>query len=171
MLVFMQTAALPKLIYAILAACGLIYFSMIYPQMPDVVASHFNGAGTATAFMPKSGFLIIILIVTLATSVPIFLVPRQLAALPDNKINLPNKEYWLAPERRQESIEYITTQMGWFGVALLALLFYAFYIAAAANLKSGHSFDTTSFLFGLGAFFAFLTIWLTRLLGHFRKAE
>lgn len=167
----MQNSGLPKLVYVLLAACGLIYFSFVYPQLPDSLASHFNASGAATSFMPKSGFFMLFLVVAIFASIPAFLVPRQMAALPDNKINLPNKEYWLAPEHRAETMQYLGTQMGWFGCGLLALLLCGFYYAVSANLRPDHTFDSSSFLVGLGAFSAFIIVWLVRLLGHFRKPQ
>jgi uncharacterized membrane protein len=158
---------LPKLIFVLLAAVGLLYFSFLYPQLPDPMASHFNASGTATAWMPKSGFFILIAVVTLAASVPVFLVPRSLAKLSNDKINLPNKEYWLAPERRAETMQYLGIQMGWFGCALLTLLLSGLYIAVAANFRPDHHFDSGSFYIVLGAFLTLILIWLVRLLSHF----
>lgn len=165
----MQNSGLPTLIYALMASTGLLYFSSLYPRLPERMASHFNANGVATAWMPKSGFFVIFLVVIVAASVPVFLVPKSMAKLPNDKINLPNKEYWLAPERRAETIEYLGNQMGWFGCALLALLFCAFYNAVAANLRPIHTFDSGSFYVALGAFFAFLIVWLVRLLSHFAR--
>jgi uncharacterized membrane protein len=165
----MQNSGLPKLIYGLSAAVGLLYFSLLYPQLPDPMASHFNASGAATAWMPKSGFFFLILVVTIAAGVPIFLVPMSMAKLPNDKINLANKEYWLAPERRDATIEYMGIQMGWFGCALLALLFCGLYNAVAANLSPRHTFDSGSFYIALGAFFAFILFWLVRLLSHFAR--
>jgi uncharacterized membrane protein len=165
----MQNSGLPKLVYGLLAAVGLLYFSFLYSQLPDPMASHFNASGAATAWMPKSGFFILIVVVTLAAGVPIYLVPRSMAKLPNDKINLANKEYWLAPRRRDATIEYMGIQMGWFGCALLALLFCALYNAVAANLRPVHHFNSGSFYIALGAFFVFTLFWLGRLLSHFAR--
>jgi uncharacterized membrane protein len=165
----MQNSGLPKLIYVLLAAAGLIYFSLLYPQLPDPMASHFNASGAATAWMPKSGFFMLIVIVTLASAVPVFLVPRSMAKLSNDKINLPNKEYWLAPERRSETMQYLGIQMGWFGCALLALLLCGLYNAVAANFRPDHHFDSGSFYVVLGAFLAFIIVWLVRLLSYFAR--
>lgn len=165
----MQNSGLPKLIYGLLAAVGLIYFSLLYPQLPDPMSSHFNARGAATAWMPKSGFFILIVVVTLAAGVPIFLVPRSMAKLPNDKINLPNKEYWLAPERRSETMQYLGIQMGWLGCALLVLLLCGLYNAVAANFRPDHHFDSGSFYAVLGAFLAFIIVWLVRLLSHFAR--
>jgi len=165
----MQNSGLPKLVYVLLAATGIIYFSFLYPQLPDPMASHFNGSGAVTAWMPKSAFFLLFPIIILAAGVPIFLVPLSLAKLPNDKINLSNKEYWLAPERRAETIQYVGIQMGWFGCAVLALLLCNLYNTVAANLRPSHTFDSGSFYIALGAFFAFLVFWLVRLLTHFAR--
>jgi uncharacterized membrane protein len=165
----LQNSGLPKLIYALLAAVGLLYFSLLYPRLPDPMASHFNASGAATAWMPKSGFFMLIVIVTLASAVPVFLVPRSMAKLSNDKINLPNKEYWLAPERRSETMQYLGIQMGWFGCALLALLLCGLYNAVAANFRPDHHFDSGSFYAVLGAFLAFIIVWLVRLLSYFAR--
>jgi uncharacterized membrane protein len=164
-----QNSGLPKLIYGLLAAVGLLYFSFLYPQLPDPMASHFNASGAVTAWMPKSAFFILIPVIALAASVPVFLVPRSMANLPNDKINLANKEYWLAPERRAETIQYLGIQMGWLGCALLTLLLCGLYNAVAANLRPDHNFDSGSFYIALGAFFAFIIFWLVRLLLHFAR--
>lgn len=165
----MQNSGLPKLIYVLLAAAGLLYFSLLYPQLPDPMASHFNAGGVATAWMPKSGFFLLIAIVTLSAGVPVFLVPGSMAKLPNNKINLANKEYWLAPERRAETMQYLGIQMGWFGCALLALLLCGLYNAVTASQRPDHTFDSTSFYVALGAFSAFIIIFLVRLISHFAR--
>jgi uncharacterized membrane protein len=165
----MQNSGLPKLIYGLVAAVGLIYFSFLYPQLPDPMASHFNANGVATAWMPKSGFFLLFAFVMLFASTPVFLLPWQIAAKSNDKLNLPNKEYWLAPERRGETMRYLGIQMGWFGCALLAMLLCGFYFAVAANLKPDHSFDSSSFYVALVAFLIFSFSLPVRLLSHFRN--
>lgn len=158
---------LPKLVFVLLVLGGTLYFSFLYPQLPERMASHFNASGAATAWMPKSSFFVFFPIVILAAGVPVFLVPMSMAKLPNEKFNMVNKEYWLAPERRAETIEYLGTQLGWFGCAVQALLFCGLYYAVAANLRPDHTFDSGSFYIALGAFSAFLIFWLVRLLSHF----
>ena len=165
----MQTSGIPKLIYVLLAAAGLLYFSFLYPQLPAIMPSHFNAGGVATAWMPKSGFFFLFAFVMAFASVPAFLVPWLIAAKSDDKINLPNKEYWLAPERRNETIRYLGVQMGWFGCALLAMLLCGFYFAVSASLKPDHSFDSNSFYVALAVFLVFSVSLPVRLLSHFRN--
>jgi len=42
--------------------------------------------------------------------------------IPANLMNLPNKDYWLSPERKQETVAVLSRQFLWFGSATLLLL-------------------------------------------------
>ena len=45
-----------------------------------------------------------------------------LGRIPNSLINLPSREYWLAPERRESTVEFMSRHMLWFGSATLLLL-------------------------------------------------
>jgi hypothetical protein len=56
--------------------------------------------------------------------------------LPDSLINLPAKHYWLAPERRKESLSWLTSAGLWFA-SLDALFFLGVhFLILQANTKS-----------------------------------
>jgi hypothetical protein len=42
---------------------------------------------------------------------------------PDARLNLPHKEYWLAPERRARTLAWFGDFMHWFGAGTFVLLF------------------------------------------------
>ena len=121
----MNDARLPTFLYVFLLVLGLLQWAHVYPQLPDVMASHFSGHGTPNAWQPKPAFFRVDGIVIPVTAVPTFVVPRRLPSMPPDKINLPNKSYWLAPERREATFCFVRTQMAWFGCALLFVLLYA----------------------------------------------
>jgi hypothetical protein len=75
-------------------------------------------------------------IATLAV-VTVTLSPMTLLAhfAPQSLINLPNKEYWLAPEREAETRRAIARWGLWFTAATLWLLTFVFHQAMAANLR------------------------------------
>ena len=81
--------------------------------MPAVVASHFAAGGAADGSMSRSEYATFI--VTLVVAVPslLFLGGILAARLPARFVNVPNRRYWLAPERRADTV----ASLGKFGVA------------------------------------------------------
>ncbi len=48
-------------------------------------------------------------------------------------LNLPNKAWWLAPERREETLAWISDWSRWMGAGALALIIGVMHLAGAAN--------------------------------------
>jgi uncharacterized membrane protein len=168
--VAMRDSRLPIIIFILMATGAVIYFALLYPQLPQQMASHFNASGRPTAWMPKSVFFFFFPGVCLFVLMMTLLVPKFIASKPNDKINLPNKEYWLAPERRSQSFQFLETYLAWFGCALLALLISGFYFSLTANLRDDRTFDSNSFYVVLGAFLAFTIVWMVRMTAHFKNA-
>jgi hypothetical protein len=116
--------------------------------MPERVASHFDGAGRPNAWMSRDAFVrsylglvalltVIFLITTLAT-----------ARIPDRFVNLPNKSYWLAPERRASTLAWISTWAGAMGTATLLFVMVVMRQVERFNVGGSPSLDVTPLLIG-----------------------
>jgi hypothetical protein len=92
---------LPPII--VLTACYLLFFSYVYSSYGDLparVASHFDAAGHPNGWMSRDG--VVDFTLGLGILMPAFVLATMAGAgwLPSHLVNLPNREYWLAPERR-----------------------------------------------------------------------
>jgi hypothetical protein len=96
------------------------------------------------------------------------LMPRLLRRIPARLINIPNREYWLAPERRDEAMARIGATMSWFAVGIVALLVATLELVVRANLRR-RNLDHVAMLVLLGAFALFLIVWLVVLWRQFRR--
>jgi hypothetical protein len=103
----MQNPRLPKLLFVLLAAYAAIHFSTYYSRLPDVVASHFNGRGMANGWQTKPAFFMVFVGVSVLAAVIGFGIPRLITALPPQRINLPSKVYWLAPDHLAATMEFL----------------------------------------------------------------
>jgi uncharacterized membrane protein len=121
-------------IFLLLLAATLAQAAWYYPQLPARVASHFDMAGQVNATMPKQGFLEIHLVVIAILSTVFLVMPALIVRLPPGMVNLPNKEYWLAPERREHTMRIIQGHLVGFGDAMLLFLFVVFGDAMRASL-------------------------------------
>ena len=101
-------ARLPRVLFLLTAVCTSIYFSYYYPLLPKVVASHFDVHGIANGWQTKQGFFEVLAGTTALSAFLIFGIPTMIGIIPDQFINLPNKDYWLAPEQRAASLEFLS---------------------------------------------------------------
>lgn len=126
----MPTAALPtkrlfspmRIVFLALIAVTLAQMGWYYPRLPARVASHFDAAGQVNAFMPKEAFFGLQLVVLGIMSFVFLLVPALIVRLPPGMINLPNKDYWLAPERRAHTAQKLQSSLVGFGNVMLLFL-------------------------------------------------
>ena len=101
---------------------------------PDVLAAHFNVQGNPDRFVPKIiffGYQAQTVLVVIALSLVMQVLPM---ILPVQWINMPNREYWYAPERREATVDRLSS----FAAALFALILLGiqagFELAVSANL-------------------------------------
>ena len=152
------------LVFLVISFIGQsIYY---YPNLPDKIASHFNAFGEPDRWMSKNGFMIfesiiLFLIITLFT-----LLPSLIAKMPDSLINMPNKEYWLTEERREQTFRILQNYFEWFSIALLGLFIGINEFAFRANLNKQNLSSWTWIVLLL--FLFFVVVSTTKLILRFR---
>lgn len=137
-----------------LAVAHALYY---HGQLPETVASHFNAAGEANGWSSRTTFTALYLattgIMALCFLGPIWLMPK----IPDSMINMPHKDYWLAPERRDETFQILNEYLLWLASATMLFLIDAFHQTIQVNL--GESKTLGHFWWGLGAYVGLTTVW------------
>jgi uncharacterized membrane protein len=160
---------LPKLIFVLLALYAAVHFSSLYPQLPGVVASHFDGRGTPNGWQTKQAFFTVLVGVTVLCVLLGFGLASLIGIMPVRLINLPNKQYWLAPEHRVETLDWLKAYFGWFACALYVLMIVVYDYAAQSNLHPDHRPGVARLVYTLVGFLAFLVIWLVRMFTRFGR--
>ena len=158
-----------SLSYFIALLVGALAFIWVTSDMlPDVVASHFNRAGVATGYVPRSVYRTAMMIVLLLPAVFLVLLPRVSLRKPNARINVPNRDYWLAPERRALTVALITQRCTQFGAMLILFLCYAHWLVVHANRQEPPSLSSGSLLVGLVVFLGLTVRWAGGLIAYFR---
>jgi hypothetical protein len=162
---------LPSSIFFLLASLGAVQYFYYAPRLPEIVASHFGKAGTVNGWETRTLFFSLELGSILLATIISFGVPRSIEALPISMINLPHKEFWLSPERRDETFSYLRVWTLWFGCALLAFLLLVMELVFRANLQTPPRLNMAAFMPALFGFVAFDTIAILRMILHFSKIQ
>jgi hypothetical protein len=157
-----------SLIFALFVACAVAFVWHTSNGLPVLVASHFGASGMANGFMPHKFY--IFFMIGFIIGLPSLMVFITVYVLGSSKarINIPNRDYWLAPERYTETIAFLRACLIWFGVLLVTFLCYVHWIVVVANSVQPAHLSVPRLFGGLFAFFVALLLWLKLLLGHFR---
>lgn len=165
-----MNARLPKGLFLLAAATAGAYFRHYYPLLPRVMASHFDARGIANGWSNKPTFFEIFAWMTVLGAVLVFGMPKIIAVTPRQLVNLPNKDYWLGPEQRAASLEFLSGWFAWFGCAVYALIVVAFDYAVQVNLHAGLGPKAMRMWYAVGLFGVFTVVWVMRLFGRFGRA-
>lgn len=160
---------LPRLVFVLMALYAAIHFFYLYPPLPDVVASHFDVHGVANGWQTKSAFFRVFLTVSVLAAIMGFGIPRIIAAVPPQLVNLPNKRYWLAPEHLAETREFLRRYFAWFGCAIFLIMILTFDYAVQSNLHPENRPDVSHLWYILAGFLVFLIVWIMRMLRKFLR--
>ena len=160
---------LPKGVFLAIAAGAWLYFSYYYPLLPRIVASHFDQHGFANGWQTKQGFFGIFVGMTLLAAFLVFGVPRMVSVMPTRLINLPHKDYWLGPEQRASSLQFLSVWFAWFGCAVYFVIVAAFDFAVQTNLHPSAVPNAARLWLTLAFLVAFTIIWTIRLFGRFGR--
>jgi len=152
-----------------LAALVLLQALHYYPQLPAVMASHFDGAGRPNGWQTKGAFFATAGGVVLLLLLVFLVLPPSLSRLPPRFVNLPHKAYWLAPERRAESWQWFAGHMATFGCATLLVVLVTFQLAIHANLSGGGTLPSTPMWILLAGYLAFAGAWIVRTYRRFGR--
>jgi uncharacterized membrane protein len=161
---------LSRVILAILVCTFIAQGASYYFILPDPIAAHFDASGRPDNWWSKSGFFIFDAVILLFLMAEFTLVPRWIAKTPPSLMNLPNKKYWLAPERRDETFAVMRHFFEWFAVLLLTLFTVVNQLVFRANIShenlNGVAIWTAVILFILA-----VVVWLAKFINHFRTVR
>jgi len=119
--------------------------------MPQKIASHFNASGEADSYSNKDILIYlnlpIYLFILILFELFVYLTPR----IPENLINLPNKDYWLSEGRKNETYSILRIYIRWMGIITLLLLMFVYNENYITNINNEHEIGIAFWIY-LGAY-------------------
>jgi uncharacterized membrane protein len=151
-----------------LLAVGVAQVFLYYPQMPDVMASHFDASGHPNGWMSRQVFMAIHLSMLAMVAACFLWLPRITPRFPLHLWSMPHRDYWLAPERREQTMDYVQTQMVWCGVATTLFLLAVSQLAFEANLTRPTILSSAMWWLLIG-YFVYIGWWTVMFILRFRR--
>ncbi len=146
------------ILLVLLAALQSVHYA---PLLPDPMPTHFGDAGQPDESTPKTQYLLINFAAILGMAILFLVLPRAIRKIPNDWINMPRKDYWLAPEKRTETMNALQRQMEWLGAATIALLIGITQLTILAALSSG-PLDSQALLLLFILYGLYAAIWTVR---------
>jgi len=138
-------------------------------QLPDRVATHFNGGGEPNGWMSRSGHQGSMLVFGLAFPMLFVLLSYATRFLPRGLVNIPYRDYWLAPERRAETSNYLVRQSLWLACLAVCFVIGLQFSIVHANQQHPPHLSVAVLLATVVPFLAGTMIWAFMLMRHFRR--
>lgn len=139
-------ARLASWLVAAVVLCGLAFVAATSGALPPRVATHFGHGGAANGWMTREGYTWFMLLFTLLLPLVIVVSVGFLPARFPRFINLPHREHWLAPRRRESTLAWLRG----FGAAMgLATALFAIGVHALildANTRTPARLDEPLFI-------------------------
>jgi RNA polymerase sigma factor (sigma-70 family) len=137
-----------------------------------IVATHFNLAGNPDYWMTQSHSALVWLLA--GAGFPLFFVgigySVRFGSISRHTFNIPNRDYWLAPERIGETAEYVFHRFLWMALFGAIFMLAQMLLQIQANLQNPSHLSTPTVLATAGCFIAATTVVIGNMLRHFMKA-
>ncbi len=156
-------------LFALLYLGSLVCVALSAPWLPERVATHFGFEGAADGWMTRTCYLAFVTVLPLLLALFFAGIAALIKVLPVRFVNIPNRDYWLAPERR---VATAVLARHWLAglLCLLTLFFAALHtLTVQANRITPPHLPMGGLLLLVIVFLLALMIWLTLFLMRFAE--
>jgi len=147
----------------------LVWIACSAAWLPERVAVHFGSSGEANGWMTRSSHLLSI--GGLGVGVPLLFAGLVLLIgwIPAQFINVPRRDYWLAPEREAETRGLILRGLLWLGCLMVVFFSGIQFLLVQANQVTPAHWPMQWGLPVTGGFLVGVGLWLAYFIGYFAK--
>ena len=156
------------IVFVVLMAAVAAFIVATSDSLPERVASHFDGAGAPNGYMTREGYRTFMLIFGIALPLLVAAVIGWLPRLAPSAVNIPNRTYWLAPERREETVNILAAYALRLGILMVVFLAGIHWLVLRANAAQPSRLESAPLLMLLAIFVVTLLWWIASLWRRFR---
>ncbi len=160
---------IPTIILVHLYLLFLVCMFLSSSNLPERVTTSFNFSGQPDEWTSRSSYVISFVGFSSAGLLLMIILGFACRFLPKSWISIPQRDYWLAPQRRPETAKYMARQMLWFDCLLVVFLAGFHFSIVQANRLNPVRLPKTTFLGLLTFFIIAVIIWVLIVNRHFKR--
>ena len=164
----MRRSAVALVVFFVLLLMVVVHMAFYYPLLPERMASHFDLQGNPDSWSSKPTFFAVYAGMLFGVAGLLLGVGLAMRWIPVSLVNLPNKDYWLAPQRKSESLALVRCYLLWMTNATIALLAGCVHLTFRANLVRDPDLGPALMVI-IGLYLVFTLVWCIGLFWQFRK--
>ncbi len=161
---------IPRLLFVLALVVVPVLVWTTTAGLPARVATHFGNGGVPNGWMSRDAYVALML--GLTTLVPLFVVALTgfVPRIALSQIRIANREHWLSPARRDETLAWLGSHACWLGLVLMAFLGGMHLLTVQANARVPIRLSEPHIFTLMGGFVALLVLWIAAMAVHFRRA-
>jgi serine/threonine-protein kinase len=163
-----QTKAL-VFVYGVLQIFCVAFVLVTAQSLPSVVASHFDAAGQPNAHMPRENYIALYTAMLVLVPSCVAALPWMIAKIPMAYVNLPNRAYWLAPEKMAETKQVLQSYMSVLACGLVCFMTGIHWLVLQAHQNNPIRIPIHMPWIGISLFVAFTLLWTNSLEARFSQ--
>ena len=117
----MSIIRLPVIVFVLVAVGFLSDLALIWPSLPARVATHFDLGGHPNGWSSREQLLSMTAFLTFGFG-GLIVGARLIKSASLDSLNLPNRDYWLVPERADATLDVLVAWSRWFLVFVFAFI-------------------------------------------------
>jgi uncharacterized membrane protein len=154
-----------------LTVFAIVFVVYTSEYLPERVATHFGASGHADGWMSRNGYIFFMATLMVGMSALVTFVVGTLPRKFPQWTNVPHRDYWLAEERREESLLFLSAHGKRLGYAIVMMMLAMHYIILLANRAQPQALPGSKLSTILIGFAIVLVWWIVRLYRRFPKPK
>lgn len=159
------------LLVAALSAAAFAYVYVTSASLPDIAATHFNARGEPNAFSSRDGYRAFMALLIIGIPFLLAVLPVVVGRRWPQLLNIPNRRYWLAPERIEATLASMGARTALLAAVMIGLQCFVHRLVLAANSADRPELDQQALLVGLGIFGVFMFGWIVAMYLRFHRRD
>lgn len=154
-----ENLLLPLALLGLLATAFVADVLLTTSHLPARLATHFAADGHANGWMTRAGHVQFTIGLGLGMPLSILGVVAIISRLGGAGLNIPQRAYWLAPERRAQTLAIVQRQMVWLACILVVFFAMIHHLILRANTHTPAGLNGPELWLPIAVFLAAIGVW------------